>query len=178
VGPEPTDREPLRDRIRWGNVAWTGAALAAAGLVTAWPRLASRPPELPPPAAATTPRGAPPAAPPPGALTATAAEPAGPLVADDVVAAEAGAVAKAARDGAKRARMPQRVVKPRRAVKRERVGKPRRVGKPMRAGKRRQAPTRRPRHTSPPAPVPHVLAPSGGAGSTPAPAAGDEFAPG
>jgi len=37
----------LLNRIRWGNVAWALAALAALGLVVAWPHLQRRGPGLP-----------------------------------------------------------------------------------------------------------------------------------
>src|SRR4051794_33360693 len=54
MGPEPS---PLLRRIRWGNVARAGAAVALLALVAAWPRLGPHAPGLPPTAvqAATTP---------------------------------------------------------------------------------------------------------------------------
>jgi hypothetical protein len=42
--PDPSS---LLHRIRWGNVAWALAALAAVGLVLAWPHLQRRGPGLP-----------------------------------------------------------------------------------------------------------------------------------
>jgi len=41
------EQPSLLHRIRWGNVAWALAAVAAVGLVVAWPHLQRRGPGLP-----------------------------------------------------------------------------------------------------------------------------------
>src|SRR5688500_8141729 len=83
MGPDLPERARLRDRIRWGNVAWTAAALAAVGLALGWPRLASRPAAAPTPAGAPVPAAGPLPAPPPAPaappVTPGAEETPGPL---------------------------------------------------------------------------------------------------
>jgi hypothetical protein len=60
----------LVGRIRWGNIGRIAAVLAAVGLVVAWPKLKSRPPEIPPAATIPAQRPADPVAP---TVTTTAA---------------------------------------------------------------------------------------------------------
>src|SRR5205085_8800519 len=81
--PVPTSEPgaPLRQRIRWNNVVWAFAAVAATALVGAWPRIAPSQPALPG-AARPAPAPVAPAAPAPAApdLTPPAAAPRRPAV--------------------------------------------------------------------------------------------------
>src|SRR5947209_10532885 len=114
VDRDDDDREPLRDRIRWGNVAWTAAALAAVALVVAWPRLHARPPDLPP----ASPRvDRPPASTPPPTIAPPPATSTGPNGRRPPAAAPPPPTRRAAR----RRRSTRRVQRAERRVKRRRV---------------------------------------------------------
>jgi len=70
MDPSRDDHSPaprLRDRIRWGNVAWAACAVAAIVFALAWPRLGDAGPVLPPGTPTAEGQGASPAQPPPGA---------------------------------------------------------------------------------------------------------------